>query len=188
MKFDVIIVGAGPGGSTAALVLSRAGKRVLVLEKSTFPRSKVCGHSLNPRCWPIWKKYGLTERFNQLPHFDLAGFTLEQEGTPIVRHSFHTNCTRIVERGILDHWLAQEAQESGAHYQFGVTVKRIADGRVTTSSGEYEAPIVIGADGRNSIVGRMSQLARPSGHCGRVAWQAFIELPSLGDHVHMNVF
>ena len=188
MKFDVIIVGAGPGGSMAALVLGRAGKRALVLEKSTFPRPKVCGYSLNPRCWPIWKKYGLTKRFNQLPHFDIAGFTLEQEGTPIVRHSFQAHGARTVERGVLDHWLAQEAQDSGVRYQFGVTVKNISDGRVITSSGEYEAPIIIGADGRNSIVGRLSQLSRPAGHCDRVAWQAFIDFPSLGDHIHMNIF
>jgi flavin-dependent dehydrogenase len=188
MNYDVVIVGAGPGGSMAALVLSRAGKRVLVLEKSTFPRSKVCGYSLNPRCWPIWEKYGLIESFNQLPHFNTTGFTLAQEGATIVRHNFRNHCSRAVERGVLDHWMAQEARNAGADYQFGVTVKSIADGRVIATSGEYEAPILIGADGRNSVVGRMSQLARPSAPCGRVGWQAFLDAPSVGDHVYMNVF
>ena len=172
----------------AALVLSRAGKRVLVLEKASFPRSKVCGYSLNPRCWPIWEKYGLKEDFNQLPHFDLAGFTLEKQGRPIVRHPFRGHKTRTVERGVLDQWLAQEAQKSGARYQFGVTVRSISERKVVTLKGEFRAPVIIGADGRNSVVGRMSKLARPSGPCGRVAWQAFVDVPSLGDHVHMNVF
>jgi menaquinone-9 beta-reductase len=188
MKFDVIIVGAGPGGSMAALVLSRAGKRVLVLEKSTFPRSKVCGYSLNPRCWPIWEKYGLTESFDELPHFDLGGFTLEKQGRPVVRHPFRGHKTRTVERGVLDQWLASEAQKSGARFEFGVTVRNIFEGRVITSAGEYHAPIVIGADGRNSVVGRMSRLAQPPGPCGRVGWQSFVDMPSLGDHVYMNVF
>ena len=172
----------------AALVLGRAGKRVLVLEKSTFPRSKVCGNALNPRCLAIWERHGLMERFNQLPHFNIAGFSLEQRGTPVIRHPFRAHRTRTVERGILDAWLAEEAQASGAHYQFGVTVLSMDNGRLVTSAGQFEAPILIGADGRNSVVGRLSQLARPSAPCSRVAWQTFIDLPSLGGDVHMNVF
>src|SRR5258706_8246558 len=46
---DVIVVGAGPGGSAAAYHLARHGLRVLLLEKTTFPREKVCGDGLTPR-------------------------------------------------------------------------------------------------------------------------------------------
>src|SRR3954452_16369948 len=46
---DVIVVGAGPGGSTAAYHLARAGLDVVLLEKTTFPREKVCGDGLTPR-------------------------------------------------------------------------------------------------------------------------------------------
>ena len=46
---DVVVVGAGPAGSTAATLLARAGADVLLLEKSTFPRDKVCGDGLTPR-------------------------------------------------------------------------------------------------------------------------------------------
>ena len=46
---DVIVVGAGPGGSAAAYHLARHGVRVLLLEKSEFPREKVCGDGLTPR-------------------------------------------------------------------------------------------------------------------------------------------
>ena len=46
---DVIVVGAGPGGSTAAYHLARHGLSVLLLEKSEFPREKVCGDGLTPR-------------------------------------------------------------------------------------------------------------------------------------------
>jgi flavin-dependent dehydrogenase len=188
MKYDVIVAGAGPAGSMAALILSRAGKRVLVLEKSQFPRSKVCGYALNPRCSSVWRRHGLLERFESLPHFDMAGFTLEREGVPVIRHGFRSHRTRTVDRGKLDAWLAGEAAASGAEYRFGVTVQGISANGVTTSAGNFEAPRVIGTDGRNSIVGRLANLARPGHHCARVAWQSFIELPSLNDHVHMNIF
>ena len=186
--YDIIIAGAGPAGSMAALMLSRAGKKVLVLEKDLFPRTKVCGYTLNPRIWSVWKRHGLAESFQKLPHFNLAGFTLEREGTPVLRHHYRERLARAVDRAALDAWLAEEAQAAGATYQFGVTIQGITPQHVQTSQGEIKAPLVIGADGRNSVVGRLSGLARPSTPCDRIGWQGFINLPSLDDHVHMNVF
>ncbi len=46
---DVIVVGAGPAGSTTAYHLAQAGLDVLLLEKTTFPREKICGDGLTPR-------------------------------------------------------------------------------------------------------------------------------------------
>jgi flavin-dependent dehydrogenase len=185
---DVVIAGGGPAGSMAALILSRAGKKVLVLERTHFPRAKVCGSSLNPRNWSLWQRHGLTERFQRLPHFDIGGFTLKRKGIPILRHSFRKPGARAVERSTLDAWLADEASSSGATFQFGVTVQGLTATHLQTSAGEIEAPLIIGADGRNSAIGRFSHLARPSEPCGRVGWQAFIDLPNLDDHIHMNVF
>ncbi|HPZ50501.1 MAG TPA: FAD-dependent oxidoreductase, partial [Propionibacteriaceae bacterium] len=56
---DVIVVGAGPGGSATATYLARAGLSVQLLEKSTFPREKVCGDGLTPRATRELIKLGI---------------------------------------------------------------------------------------------------------------------------------
>src|SRR5580658_11288721 len=110
MTYDVIVAGAGPAGSLAALVLARAGKKVLVLDKSHFPRAKVCGYALNPRCHPLLQRHGLIDRFRRLSHFDIAGFTLEYDGRIVLRHNFRRDRTRTIDRADLDAWLAGEAR------------------------------------------------------------------------------
>src|SRR5437764_8016206 len=57
---DVIVAGAGPAGSIAAIVLARAGARVLVVDRETFPRDKLCGDTLNPGAIQLLASLGLT--------------------------------------------------------------------------------------------------------------------------------
>src|SRR5687768_4485774 len=56
--FDVIVVGAGPGGSAAAIRLAQAGWSVLLLDKARFPRDKVCGDMVSPRSQRVLAKLG----------------------------------------------------------------------------------------------------------------------------------
>ena len=58
--FDVVIAGAGPAGSTAGIVLARAGKRVAIVDKATFPRDKCCGDGLTTLALRELAPLGLT--------------------------------------------------------------------------------------------------------------------------------
>src|SRR4051795_10294529 len=156
---DVVVVGAGPGGSTAAYHLARAGLDVLVLEKTTFPREKVCGDGLTPRAvrslvamgidtshWPQnrgLRIFGGGHRL-ELPWPDLAAYP--EHGLVATRHDF-------------DEVLARHAQKAGARLREGTTVTGpVLDetGRVVgvrTKNGEdFRAPLTIAADGVSARV------------------------------------
>jgi flavin-dependent dehydrogenase len=190
---DVVIVGAAPAGSLAALVLARTGKRVALLDRAAFPRAKVCGNCINPSAWEIWRKLGLTESFAALPHQDPSGFAIHCEGRTVYENRFRSPAQgpRVVGRDVLDDWLRQEAEKAGAEFYPETTVTGLdaAQGIVQTSRGEFSGALVLGADGRNSLVARQSGLMPPPRRCHRVAWQASIDAPpDLDDRIHMHLF
>jgi len=57
MDYDVIIVGAGPAGSAAAIPLAQAGQKVLIVDSSEFPREKPCGDAILPVRFKFWKNW-----------------------------------------------------------------------------------------------------------------------------------
>jgi flavin-dependent dehydrogenase len=190
---DVIIVGAAPAGSIAALVLARAGHRVALLDRATFPRAKICGNCINPAAWDIWDKLGLTDSYSALPHREITGFHIHVEGRLLYQHDFRhpQRGPRAIPRDLLDDWLRREAQKAGAEFFPETTVTNIdsRNGIVETARGKFSGRLIFGADGRNSLVARQSGLMPPPRRCHRIAWQTTIPAPAgLDDHAHMHVF
>src|SRR5437763_17214352 len=63
MRYDAIVIGAGPAGSTAALLLARAGWSIAIVEKSSFPRRKVCGEFISATSMPLLHELGVLDDF-----------------------------------------------------------------------------------------------------------------------------
>src|SRR5687768_12821126 len=127
---DVIVIGCGPGGATAATFLRRAGWKVIVLEKEFFPRFHI-GESLLPYSTPILEELGVTEALEAAgcPKKFGAQFHL-MDGSGCTRFVFKNGrFTRFtmayqVERATLDHLLMKRAREVGADVREGWTFKR----------------------------------------------------------------
>ena len=95
--FDVIISGAGPAGSVAATVLSRAGARVLLVDRARFPRDKLCGDTINPGALAVLRRLGLAGCFESRAR-TIHGMLLTGERQALVRGAVRTRAARVVDR------------------------------------------------------------------------------------------
>jgi len=156
---DVIVVGAGPSGSTTAYYLAQAGLNVLLIEKSRFPRDKVCGDGLTPRAVKSLVAMGIdvSEEAGWLRNKGLrvigGGMRLE---LPWPELSSYPGYGLVRTRASLDEMLAHRAQSAGAKLLEGTTVTGPLlddDGQavgVTTSARTFRARVVVAADGNSS--------------------------------------
>lgn len=152
--YDIAIVGAGPAGSSAAIIAARTGGRVLLLDRGRFPRHKVCGEFVS------------TESVQLLDSL-LGSRTLSSKVPEIRKAELHfgsrTVATNIapsalgISRYTLDEELLKAAQGAGVDVREGVTVSSAANNKVIARDGcEFTARTIINAGGKWSELSQSS--------------------------------
>ena len=174
---DVLIVGGGPAGSTAANLLAHDGHDVLVLEKEVFPRFHI-GESLLPIDLPIFERLGVKLDTASYLRKDGAEFIDERTGaraTFVFREALDgtPQTAYQVERSHFDHLLLQQAEARGAKVRTGVRVEDMAveDAavRVETKVGTFRTRFMIDATGQDAFLARANRTVQPLKGFGCVA-------------------
>jgi flavin-dependent dehydrogenase len=154
---DVLVIGAGPAGSAAALTLVRAGARVRLIDRAVFPRNKLCGDTLNPGSLSIVDRLGVGSevRACALP---ITGMTVTAPGAEVSGDYPDGLRGMSLTRRCLDQLLLNAAGDAGVCIDTGVAVSepvierdRIVGVRLARRGGDVlRARVVIAADGRGS--------------------------------------
>src|SRR3954447_18604670 len=152
-SWDVVVVGAGPAGSSAAYAATRAGARTLVLDRAAFPRYKTCGGGL------VGATLAALPADLVVPVRDrVEAATFSRDGHREVTKRSAAPLLAMVNRAEFDEALLGRAVAAGAVARTGVAVTGVDEGadgvRVRTRDGVVRARFVVGADGSASRVAR----------------------------------
>jgi geranylgeranyl reductase family protein len=148
-RFDVAVVGAGPAGSMSAYRLSRAGARVLLIDKAKFPRDKPCGGGLTLRAvkeLPFSVDPVVEDVVTRVTCRLRYGRAFDREGRTVL-------CL-MTQRRRLDQFLVDRAREAGAEFRDGVRVTVESGTRLRVDETPVEVDAIVGADGANGVTAR----------------------------------
>lgn len=172
MTYDAIIIGAGPAGTTAAIKLAQSQRRVLLLEKSRFPREKLCGEFITPECLDVFDRLGVRGRMFEAGAQTIRRFTLyapDGRSLELPMEWIAGGYSHAIglTRATMDFVLLERARELGVEIRegFQVSPRLHREGRLSLIEGKadtvtverFAAPIVIDASGRNGVFSNQVQ-------------------------------
>jgi FAD-dependent halogenase len=191
-QLDAIVIGGGPGGSTAATYLAKSGHRVLLLERDVFPRHRI-GESLLPSMMPVLEDFGLVGACRDAGFVEKTGATfiwgktrepwsINFSETEFLPSSFAFH----VERSVFDQILLDNARSTGVEVHTNVTVLDgiQEDGRIvgvtyrdndTGDTKSVRGRFVVDASGSASVIGRNATVRRYDDQMRQLAMYSYFK-------------
>jgi geranylgeranyl reductase family protein len=166
-RFDCIVAGAGPAGSTAARELAASGARVLLVDRAEFPRYKACGGGI-----PIRTERLLSFPIDSVIEDSVTRLDVAFAGRMRFLRDAGSPFAHMVMRDRFDALLVRQAEAAGAEFRPRTVVRSLEQDNGTRVAAEgftAEAPFLVCADGAHSPVGRMAGLGTGIAECA--AWE-----------------
>ena len=203
-SYDIIIIGGGPAGASAALFLEKRGYHIALLDQARFPRDKICGEFISPASDAILSELGVLDAIEALNPTRLRGIALSAYESSWLQVDYPSSAggatmtSLSVERSILDNLMLDKVRNSRIELMEGFKVVDLifGDDRVCGVKGHDEtktkfninAKIVIDAGGRNSVSLRRLNLRKNSSGKGKIALAAHWEdIKILGNYCYMHI-
>lgn len=200
-EYDAIVLGGGPAGSTAAMYLKKAGKKIVLLDKARFPRDKICGDAQGRKAASIMKELGIYNEYVKLPGQKIYGITLSSpNGTQVeidVEDRKNPAPGYVHKRMIFDNFLFDSARKMGVETKvFTATDVIVEDGFVKGIEGinekgqkeEIRAKIILAADGSLSIVAKKFSLDKnPAEHHIMALRQYYKNVDGMTDRIEIHL-
>jgi flavin-dependent dehydrogenase len=184
--FDVIIAGAGPAGSSAAIHLARNNFRVLLVEQKKFPRAKLCGEFISPECRRHFETLGVAEAMTNSDPASITEtvfYSTRGHHVTIPSSWFGGTAALGLSRAVMDDVLLRRAQDCGVTVIEGATIteplldKSAVRGvklKINGDEHQHTAPLTIDATGRARILTRKLNSREPKSRAKLIAFKVHL--------------